>query len=385
MTFDGVLNDAVASGDVPFVTAVVTRSGGPVYTGAAGETGGVGVAPDAVAVVHSLTKAVTGIAAMQLVERGELELDAPAGKVCPHLGEVQVLEGYGPDGAPRLRAPANPVTLRNLLTHTSGFVYEFWNGEFGEYLSRTGTPSVVTLQKASLEVPLMFDPGTRWEYGIGIDWVGQMVEAVSELTLGAYMQTHIFDPLGMNDTGFAPSESMAARQLPILDRQPDGSLQPTVAVGDPADAPEPEFEMGGGGLLSTAIDYGKLLTALLNGGRAGDAVLLQRETIADMARNHIGGLRVTALPTQAPVLSNDAELFPGEPKTWGLTFQVSESACDTGRPAGTLMWGGLTNSYFWLDLQNDIGGVMLTQVLPFADERCLGTFYDLERAAYAAL
>ncbi len=379
---DELLAGAVAAGDVPFVTAAVVTADGATYTGAFGAVGGADVQPDSVAAIHSMTKAVTGIAAMQLVERGELHLDAPAGEVCPFLGDVRVLEGYDESGAPRLRAPSQPVTLRRLLTHTSGFVYEMWNEVFADYLARTDTPSLMGLQKASLKVPLMFDPGARWEYGIGIDWVGMMVEAASGQTLGEYMREHIFEPLGMSDTAFTATASMAARRLPLFHRDADGSL----AGGEIPPAPEaPEFEMGGGGLLSTVLDYGRLLSALLNGGRAGEATLLAPETIAEMGRNHIGDLRVTLLRSCAPALSNDAELFPGQPKTWGLTFQVSETACDTGRPAGTLMWAGLGNSYYWLDLKQGIAGAMLTQVFPFADPRCVQTFYDLERMTYATL
>ena len=378
---DTLLSDAVAAGALRGVTGLICSSQDILYEGSSGLANGHAMASDTVCTIHSMTKPITAAAAMQLVEQGELSLDAPAGDVCPYLHEVQVFEGYAGDGSPELRAPASPITLRHLLTHTSGFVYDLWNEEFKQYASTTGIPPLMTLQRAALEVPLMFDPGTRWEYGIGIDWAGLMVEAVSGRSLGEYLTEHLTGPLGMHDTAFTPNASMSERMAVIGQRLPDGSI--TLPESSPqADLPDPEFEMGGGGLLSTARDYARFMRMILNNGELEGARVLAPQTVAQMASNQMGGLRVGLLNSVEPMLTNDAEFFPGSPKSWGLSFQINEQAEATGRAAGTLMWAGLSNCYFWIDCSNDVAGLMLTQVLPFADEQCLDLFYAFETAAY---
>lgn len=380
---DNILKQAVDSGAVANVAGVVCNAEGDLYQGAFGSSG---VGDDAMTVetvtaIMSMTKAITGAAAMQLVEQQRLELDAPAGQICPYLGEVGVLEGYDQDGNPRLRAPASPVTLRNLLTHTSGFVYDSWNPDMTRYLADTNTPGIISLQKAALRVPLMFDPGERWEYGIGIDWTGQMIEAVTGQTLGAYFAEHLTGPLGMTDTAFTPTDSMASRMSTMMARQSDGALAPMPPLTD-ADGPAPEFEMGGGGLLSTASDYARFLRMILRRGELDGARVLAPETVAAMAANHIGDLRVQKLFTTNEAMTGDAEFFPGAEKSWGLTFQINEEAVFTGRPAGALMWAGLTNCYYWIDAVNDVAGVFITQLLPFADPQALAAYYDMETAVY---
>lgn len=383
-TLDALFSAAVADGTLHSVAAVVCNRAGNLYS--AGFGADATVSSDSTGAIMSMTKAVTGAAAMQLVEQGRLSLDEPAGQVCPYLAEVQVLDGFSDSGEPLLRAPSQPVTLRHLLAHTSGFVYDMWNGMFGQYLQATGTPSIASLQKAALRVPLMFDPGSRWEYGIGIDWVGQMVEAVSGQTLGAYCTEHIFTPLGMHDTAFVPTVAMAERMLPMCHRLEDGSLHATPAqTSPPPAAPVGEFEMGGGGLTSTASDYARFIRMLLNRGELEGQRILAAATVEVMGQSHTGPLRVTELKTVIPQASADAELFPGEEKTWGLTFQRHEQPGFTGRSAGTLMWAGLTNCYYWLDHQRDIGGLFFTQVLPFADPKCLEVYYAFEREVYSAL
>lgn len=384
---DELLHRAVQQGDVVGVAAMVCGAQDVTYAGAFGQRSqdaDAAMSLDTVCRIMSMTKPLTGTAAMQLVEQGRLDLDAPAGRVCEWLGEVQVFEGFDRHGEPRLRPPRAPVTLRNLLTHSSGFAYDIWNAQFQHYLERTGTPSLATLQKQALRVPLMFDPGARWEYGLGIDWVGQMVEAVSGVTLGEYFAEHVTGPLGMVDTAFTASEDMVKRMASTHSRLPDGEL---VAIDSPLqNLPEGgEFEMGGGGLLSTAEDYTCFVQALLNDGAGRGARILQPATVDVMSNNQMGALRVNRLVSAMPELSNDAEFFPGEEKSWGLTFQINEDEAYTGRSAGTLMWAGLTNCYFWADRRADVGGVFLTQTLPFVDERALQVFYEFEACVYIHL
>lgn len=380
--FDQIIREGVLQGAVPGVSATVVSSSGVLWQGAAGERAlgsGVPMTVDTVGAIHSMTKAVTGAAAMQLVEQGRVDLDGPAGDVIPFLGEVEVLEGFEADGQPRTRRPSSPVTLRHLLTHTSGFVYEIWNGDDARWREVTGTPGLLSGMNASLKAPLAFDPGTRWEYGIGIDWVGKMIEAVSGMTLGDYLRQSLTGPLAMTDTAFSHSSSMLDRVASVHGRMPDGSL---VLAEEQEGAGGPEFEMGGGGLHSTMPDYGRFIRMILNEGSLDGERVLKSETVHEMLSNQIGDLRVGPLKTVAPRYSNDAEFFPGEPKSWGLTFQISETACETGRPAGTAMWAGLANSFFWLDPKNGIGGAYLSQILPFADEGSMGLFFEIEREAY---
>ncbi|MEM9561809.1 MAG: serine hydrolase domain-containing protein [Actinomycetota bacterium] len=381
---DAILQAGVERGAVPGVTAVVVDRDGERYLGGAGERqlgSGVAMTADTVGAIFSMTKAVTGAAAMQLVEQGRLSLDDPASEVCPDLGATEVLDGFDDAGEPITRAPSSPVTLRNLLTHTSGFVYDIWNGDLQRWHESTGCPTILSLEHASLRTPIAFDPGTRWEYGTGIDWAGQMVEAVTGQTLGQYFADHLTGPIGMDDTAFAHTPTMLERAAGIHARLPDGSLTP-IDLDPPAN---PEFEMGGGGLNGTMRDYGKFIRMILNDGELDGTRVLDADTVATMADNHIGDLRVSELVTKDPTLSLDAEFFPGEPKSWGLTFQINEQPATTGRPAGTLMWAGLANSFFWIDRENGIGGALMSQILPFADPGPVDLFYELESAVYASM
>ena len=381
---DSILAAGTQAGAAPGAVAIVVNRDEVLWEGAAGERAagsGTQMTTDTVGAIFSMTKAITGAAAMQLVEQGKIDLDAPAGNICPWLHEVQVLDGFDDNGEPVLRAPTSAVTLRNLLTHTSGFTYELWNANEARWKETTGALSLFTLENKSLQTPLAFDPGTRWEYGIGIDWAGKMVEAVSGMTLGEYFAEYLTGPLGMTDTAFSHSPSMLERAAAVHARLPDGSLQ-TMDLPPPEN---PEFEMGGGGLHGTMRDYGKFIRMILNDGELDGVRVLKAETVATMCENHIGDLRVQNLKTVAPPFTNDAEFFPGLPKSWGLTFQINETAADTGRPAGTLMWAGLANSYYWIDRTNGIGGAYLSQILPFADEKSMGLFFELEKSVYQSM
>ncbi len=181
---------------------------------------------DSVFRIASMTKAVTGTAAMQLVEEGRIGLDQPMGDVLPVIKNVKVLEGFDAGGAPRLRDPRGPVTLRHLLTHTSGYGYDIFNPDIARYVESLGLPSIMSHKNGSLRVPLLFDPGTGWEYGIGIDLAGKVVETVTGQTLEAYFSQHIFEPLGMRDTSFLLSDDMARRLVGTHIRGADGKPAP---------------------------------------------------------------------------------------------------------------------------------------------------------------
>lgn len=326
-----------------------------------------------------MTKPLTGAAALQLVERGQLNLDTPAAEVVPALGEARVLEGFEEDGAPRTRAPKREMTLRHLLTHTAGFSYETWNASILAYQTSTGTPGIISCQDAALGTPLLFDPGERWEYGISIDWIGKMIEAASGQRLGAYMRDHLLEPLGMHDTAFRITDGMRARLAKIHQRVEDGSLVPLMDLEMPQ---EPEVELGGAGLYGTIADYLCFIRMMLDEGRIDGEQILAPETVATMSRNQMGACRVTPLKTVIPPFSNDADFFPGMPKTWGFTFLINTEDAPTGRSAGSLAWAGLANSYFWIDQAKGVGGAYMTQVLPFADQESLPLYLAFESAVY---
>lgn len=380
----GILDRGVAAGDVVGATATVVGPDATLFAGSAGLQSSVTGAPmttDTVCWIASMTKAVTGVAAMQQVEQGNLGLDSPAREILPQLGEVGVLTGFDADGRPQTRPPIRDITLRHLLTHTAGFGYDIWSEELGRYLAATDTPGVISCEHKALTVPLLFDPGDRWFYGTNIDYAGLMVEQVSGQSLGRYMAEHIFKPLGMTSTGFKISDDMRPLLSDMHARMEDGSLAPI-----PFEIPqEPEFEMGGGGLYSTVTDYVAFLRLFLDQGRAGSQQVLKPETIDQMVVNNMGDLRVVLLRTAVPGYSNDAEFFPGVSKSWGLTFQINEEPAPTGRPAGGLMWAGLANSFYWIDLQNRIAGCYISQIVPFADARTYQLYLDLETAVYQSL
>ena len=383
-TADTVLLNAVQAGHIPGVVASVSSGNDTLYEAAFGERAlgqGVAMTPDTVFWLASMTKPIVGAAAMQLVEQGKLTLDEPAAKILPELAEVKLLTGWDAAGKPLLRAPKTQITLRQLLTHTAGFTSDIWNADSARYLKTMNLPRAGSGKKIALSVPLTFEPGTRWEYGINIDWAGQLVAAASGMRLGEYLQKNITGPLGMSNTGFRISANMRARLATVHQRDPvTGALNTT-----PFEVPqETEFDPGGGGLYSTAGDYLRFSRMILNQGRGNGQQLLKPETLALMSKNAMGPLRVNFLSTQTPAASLDAEFFPGIEKTWGLTFMINEQQAPTGRSAGSLAWAGLPNAFFWIDPTKDLAGVILMQVLPFVDPRALGLFTDYEKAVYAA-
>ena len=382
---DATLSEAAAEGAVPGVVAGVTSAEDDLYLGGFGERvlgGGDAMTPDTVGWIASMTKALTGAAAMQLVEQGRLDLDAPAASVIPYLDEVPVLEGFDDEGRPRTRPRRGAITLRHLLTHTAGFSYEIWSDAIVRYQEATGTPGIITCEEAALTTPLLFDPGEKWDYGINIDWAGKMVEAVSGQKLGEYLSENLLGPLGMTDTAFRITDGMRARLARIHQRVEDGTLEPQMELEISQD---PEFEMGGGGLYGTVGDYLRFIRMILNRGRADGEQVMKPETVDMMSRNQMGSLRVGPLETAIPTLSNDAEFFPGMAKSWGLTFMINNEQAPTGRSAGSLGWAGLANSYFWIDPAKGIGGAYLTQVFPLVDEKSFPLYMSFEQATYEAL
>ena len=381
---DASFTQAVESKAMPGIVAMAATDKGVLYEGAFGRREIGKDAPmtlDTVVWIASMTKAITATAAMQLVERGKLALDAPASQLAPGLAKAQVLEGFDAAGQPRLRAPKRPITLRHLLTHTAGYSYELWSADIAKYQTATNTPGITTCTNAALTTPLLFDPGDRWEYGINIDWAGKMVEAASGQKLDAYLQQNVLGPLGMKDTSFSLSASQRARLASVHQRDDTGALAP-IEFGLPEN---PEFHMGGGGLNGTAPDYLAFTQMIMHGGRFNGAQVLRPETVDQMAQNHIGPLEIGAMTSAIPALTNDVELFPGMSKKWGLSFLINTAQAPTGRSAGSLAWAGLANTYFWIDRDKRVCGVFLSQVLPFFDHTAIDLLTTFETEVYRAL
>ena len=381
---DQVLRQKSDAAEIPGVVAVAATSKEVTYQGAFGKrdlSKDDAMTTDSVFWIASMTKAITAAGAMQLVEQGRLALEAPIGNVLPDLAAPQVLEGFDAKGEPKLRPARNPITLRHLMTHTAGFCYDLWNGDMVQYMAKTGTPGIIGCQNAALKTPLTSDPGTRWEYGINIDFVGKAVEAASGKRLDTYLRDSLFTPLGMTDTGFKIGEAQRQRLVGMHVRGPDGSL-----AAIPFELEQnPEFHMGGGGLYSTAGDYIKFTQMILNKGRGNGNQVLRPETVAMMGQNHIGDLNMTKMTSALPDFTNDVDLYPDMAKKWGLSFLINTAKTPEGRSPGSLAWAGLANTYYWIDTARDVTGVILMQVLPFADQKCLEAYAGFERGVYAGL
>jgi methyl acetate hydrolase len=380
---DAVLSRVVSgSPRVPGVVAMVTGRHGTIYEGAGGKRmlgRDADMTTDTVFAIFSTTKAITGTAVLQCVEEARLDLDAPAKTYAPDIGKLQVLDGFDADGKPRLRAPKRDITTRMLMLHTAGFGYDFFNENYNRLAREHGQPSVITASKASLMTPLLFDPGDEWEYGTNIDWAGQVVEAIRGKRLGEVMAERIFAPLGMQDTAFSLTPSMRGRLAGMHQREADGSLTPLPQFELP---PDPEVHMGGHGLYATVGDYCRFIRMWLNDGAGEHGQVLKAETVQMAVKNGLGTKKIKMLPGVIPSLSNDAEFFPGMPKSWCYTFMINDEVAPTGRPAGALGWAGLANLFYWIDRANGIGGFWATQILPFADPASFGGYMDFETAAY---
>lgn len=380
---DQLLRQKCEAREIPGIVAMAATGNETIYQGAFGKrdlTKDDAMTADSVFWIASMTKAITTAAGMQLVEQGKLKLDDPIGKLLPDLASPQVLEGFDASGNPKLRPAKGQITLRQLMTHTAGFAYDMWNGDMVKYLEKTGTPGIISCSNAALKTPLMTDPGTRWEYGTNIDFVGKAVEAVSGKKLDAYLRDNIFAPLGMNDTGFKISDSMRKRLVGMSARAPEG-LGPFPFEMEQ----NPEFHMGGGGLYGTAADYIKFTQMILNKGKGNGNQLLKPETVALMGQNNIGAIEIGKMTTALPPFTNDVDLFPGMVKKWGLSFLINTAKTPEGRSPNSLFWAGLANTYFWIDPARNVSGVILMQLLPFADRLCLEAFAGFERGIYAGL
>jgi methyl acetate hydrolase len=380
---DAMLRAATSAGQVPGVVALAATDSDIAYEGIFGRRrlgDGAAMTRDTVFRIASMVKLITSVAALQLVEQDKLSLDAPVPDVDPVLGSPQVLDGFDAKGIPQLRPAKRPVSLRHLLTHTSGFTYRLWDAKAVRYAKSIDLLPRKERTRAP-RTPLMFDPGEHWQYGTSIDWVGRIVETVSGEPLDVYFRKHLLDPLGMNDTGFVISSQQRAREANVHRRAANGSLTP-----QPAEEPSPRQSFsGGGGIYSTGPDYLTFIRMLLRGGSLDGVRILRPETVALMGQNQIGTIEAGMMKTTAPAASNDVNFFPGISLRWGLGHMINMQAVPDGRSAGSLTWGGLFNTYYWIDPARRVAAVFMTQVLPFADDRALRICRQFERGVYAAV
>lgn len=370
------LEKAFAESGLPGAVALVADRDGVRFVEAFGHTDattGAEMEVDTVFQIASMTKAIVSAGAMQLVESGKLDLDAPIGDLLPQLANPQVLTGFSDSGEPQLRPASRPITLRHLLTHTAGLGYFFIRPEVLRYFAATGMPAPGSL--ASIQMPLLFDPGENWEYSVATDWVGLAVEAATGKRLGEYLQANLLDPLGMSSTAFLDALPDDAAKVHARTSEGDLVIQPMFLGGG-------EFEMGGGGLSSTAHDYGRFVRMMLRGGELDGNRLLAEATVAEMARNQVAPMRAGFMGSAMPDLAQPYDTFPDQHTGWGLGFLINPEQGPNGRSPNSLAWAGIFNSYYWIDPAKGVGGVMMSQLAPFGDAGALGFFGALERTAY---
>ena len=373
---DRALRSALEANRIPGVVAMVASEDAVLYHGAFGKRdvqAGVPITEDTIFRIASMTKPVTSTALMQLIEQGKLSLDEPVGKYLPELAKPSILEGFE-NGQPKLRPARTPITARHLLTHTSGLAYDTWDKNLHDYLAKRGPNSAPSPNET-----LVFEPGTKWEYGTSIDKVGKLVEAISGLSLEEYFARNIFQPLGMSDTYFNVPVEKHGRLVSVHQRGPDGSLHET-----PRQPPARVTTFnGGGGLSSTASDYVKFMQMILRGGSVGKARVLQAKTVAMMTRNETGEIQAGRLTSVIPDRSNDVDFHPGFSDRFGFGFLINPVAYEGGRSKGSLAWAGIDNTYFWIDPEKKIDAVILMQLLPFCDAEAMAVLRSFERAVYA--
>ena len=377
-----VLDTAVSNRDVPFIVAMQGNADGIVWTGAAGEAAPERpAATDTVYRIFSMTKAVGSTAVMMLVDRGKAAMDDPVDKYLPELAAgLRVLEGWSA-GSPVYRKPSTMPTLRHLASHTSGLVYEFWCPEIAEWMQRTKHPTVISGLNQSLNYAMAFDPGERWDYGLGIDWLGKVIEAIDGRRIDAFLKQELFDPLGMTDTACEVEDHMTSRLAAVKARGKDGEFSDF----ELAPPPKPEFYGMGHALYSTPADYLSFCRLFLNKGMMNGQRILSPDSVDKMLENSIGDLRIGKMTSLSPVMSADVELFPGTPMTHSFGFVRNEDDIPGMRSAGSQGWAGVLNSHYWFDPAKDVAAVIMTQSLPFAEPQFMATYEAFEKAVYMEL
>ena len=380
---DEVLERAVAGRAVPSVAAIAADRDGIIYEGAAGPRVAGGEDPVGIDThfrIMSMTKMVATTVALQLMEQGKLDLDAPVERYCPDFAEVEVLEGFDGD-TPRTRPPASKATVKQLVTHTTGLGYWFFSPELMKWESVTGVPNVLSGLKAIFNAPMLDDPGSRFIYGINIDWLGEVIEAAGGMKLDEAIAHGVTGPLGMDQTAFVMSDAQRANSVPVHLQGEDGAW----AASEIDLVQQPEYWAGGHGLHSTPRDYMKFQRMLLGNGTSPDGVkILEAATVDAAFTNQIGDLDFPAeLTTADPTATCDFAAGPGF--KWGYGLLLNSEDIPGARRAGTGAWAGLLNTHFWVDRTTGVTAGIYSQTLPFVTAPALQLYQAFEGALYASL
>jgi CubicO group peptidase (beta-lactamase class C family) len=372
---------AVDAAWVPGAVAIVGDSGGILYESAIGPSHRPDGRPHTlgdVFMIASMTKIITSVAGAQLLEQGRFTLDQPADEILPEIANHKVITGFDADNRPILRKAKARPTVRQLFTHTSGHSSDVWNANTGTYAKVMGLPPIPSCKLPAFDLPLAFDPGESWEYGVATDFLGKIIEKLSGMRLEEYFRKNIFERVGMEWTSFVMGPKQLAEEVPVRGKTDRGAIK----VLDFKISQEPELYMGGAGLYGTAGDYFMLLQMLLNKGEAKGGRVLKPETVALMFRNHIGDIRLPALKTVIPPVSADLILDEPFGSKWSLCAHTNLRDMPGRRKAGSQFWGGLGSSYYWLDPASNLAGLIFMSYFPFADRDGLDLFETLERDAY---
>jgi methyl acetate hydrolase len=375
----GQLSGAVSRGDTPGVVALVVGRDGVLYEGAAGKLDvahGIAMPVNAIFSIASMTKPVTSVAIMMLLEEGKLKLDDPVSKYLTGFDNLRVITKFNDKDATYETRPAKrPMTIRHLLTHTSGIGYSFTNPI--EYRLTQAT------KKGEWELPLLSDPGEKWNYSASTRVLGMIVEKITGTPLESYYQERIFKPLGMVDTSYAVAAAKQSR-VPTQHNRVNGRLEEQSRIPIPS-TPTAPFR-GDGGLYSTVEDYGKFVQMMLNGGHLGSAKILSDSSVKAMGKNNIGSIFVDLQPDADKLRTKPFPLGAGHDK-FGLGFQIASNNPQFSkfRSPGSMSWAGIYNTEFWIDPVKHIGGVQMMQVLPFYDDGAIRTLRDFEELVYQNL
>jgi CubicO group peptidase (beta-lactamase class C family) len=371
------LGDAVARGDVPGIVAIVVDRDKVLYHEAFGKQNvakNVPMAKDTIFRIASMTKAVTSVGVMQLVEQGKLGLDDDVSKYLPRLKNPQVFSKVDEKAGTYLTQPAKrPITIRQLLTHTSGVGYSWSDHGLAIAQKKTGATN-------DSELPLVNEPGAQWTYGASTRVLGEVIEKITGERIDAYLEAHVLGPLGMHDTSYTVPQDKYSRVITVHQKANNAITE----TQNPT--PIPATIRGDGGLFSTASDYSRFVQMILNRGQLGGVRILKESTVAEMSKNQTGSVKVRLQPTADPLRSKPYPLGAGE-DVWGLGFQIAAPKIPNPsmRSPGSLSWAGINNTFYWIDPQKQVGAVLLMQMLPFYDEAALRVLNGLEERVYRNL
>ena len=372
---DSRVEAARITAGLPGVAVIAGSADSIIHSGAYGMRGDAAMTLNSVGRIASMTKAITSATALRVVAQGRLSLDGPIGELVPELASPNILTGFSDAGEPILRPAQRAITLRHLLTHSGGFAYDTWNADFRRYLEITGRGRMPANSDELRTTPLLFEPGERWHYGINIEMVGLAIERAMGRPLYEVVADEITIPLEMADTSFLPGPEHVSRLIPLGQRGLDGAIttsNPPVPTAMP-------FVYGGGNLFSTAPDYLIFLQAVIRGELLPPALHAEFLRPQLPASPAVGQLRSFDKPR-----SNDCDLFDGMPASWSLGFLMNSQTTKQGRSAFSHCWAGVNNSYYWIDLTRGTCGVVMAQLLPFADPGAIAVAREYEAAVNGA-